>query len=67
MESSCKKITSAQYRLCPKFDGSLPYSGTYPVNVKELQVSDLNNGYIGYYYVSVEEITDMMERLILAS
>ena len=65
MESSSNEECSAQHRLCFKFDGSLPYSETYTVNVTELQVSDLKYGYIGWY--SVEEITAMMEKLTLDS
>ena len=36
-------------------------------NVTELQVSDLNHGYMGYYAISVEEITAAMEKLTLGS
>ena len=57
MESSSNEVCSAQHRLCLKFDGTLPYSVSYPVNITELQVSDLNHGYIGYYGICVEEIT----------
>ena len=64
MNSSSNEVSSAQHRLCPKFDGTLPYSVSYPVNVTELQVSDLDYGYIGY--IRVEEITAMMENVNLA-
>ena len=64
MNSSNNQVFSAQHRLCPKFDGTLPYSVSYPVNVTELQISDLDYGYIGY--ICVEEITAMMENVNLA-
>ena len=54
------QVFSAQHRLCCKVDGTFPYSVSYPVNVTELQNSDLDYGYIGY--VRVEEITAMMEK-----
>ena len=49
MNSSKNQVFSAQHRLCPKFDGTLPYSVSYPVNVTELQISDLDYGYIGVH------------------
>ena len=68
MESSSGDVfCSAQCRLCLKSDGTLPYSVSYPVNITELQVSDLNDGYIGYYGICVEEITALMEKLSLGS
>ena len=67
MESSSNEVCSAQHRLCLKFDGTLPYSVSHPVNVTELQVSDVNYGYIRYFVISVEEITAMMENLNLGS
>ena len=67
MESSSNEVCSAQHRLCLKFDGTLPYSVSYPVNITELQVSDLNHGYMGYYVICIEEITALMEKLSLGS
>lgn len=64
MESSTNEVRSAQHRLCIKFDGSLPYSVSYRVDVTDLQVSDLNHGYMGYCG-SFEEITDLMAMLSL--
>ena len=63
-KSGVNQIFSAQHRLCRKVDGTFPYSVSYPVNVTELQNSDLDYGYIGY--VRVEEITAMMEKVNLA-
>ena len=67
MESSSNEVCSAQHRLCLKFDDTLPYSVSYPVNVTELQISYINYGYMGYYGICVEEITAMMEKLTLGS
>ena len=64
MNCSNNQVFSAQHRLCRKFDGTFPYSVSYPVNVTELQISDLDYGYIGY--IRVEEITAMMEKVNLA-
>ena len=63
-KSGVNQVFSAQHILCHKVDGTFPYSVSYPVNVTELQNSDLDYGYIGY--IRVEEIPAMVEKVNLA-